>query len=84
MKREKVMISIYSKENLKEEEYDRIKVALKESGNPEIILSKEFSTFNRVDYDDKLNRYNIYFDNTDNYSGDNYIKILRVEKLEEI
>ena len=81
---DKVTISIYSKDVLEQEDYNKIKIALKESINPESILVKEFSNFNEIIYNDRINRYCLFFDNIDKFSYQNYIKVLRVEKLEKI
>ena len=81
---DKVMISVYTKEKLEEEDYNTIKRALKETTRPEGILNKEFSTFNKIVYNDKFNRYCLYFDDIDEYSYQCYIKVLRVEKLKKI
>ena len=83
MKRtEKIMVSVYSKKPLSEDDYSKIEKSFSECIKPEEILAKEFSTFNRIEFNEVLNRICLYFDEVNEYSYESYIKVLRVEGLQ--
>lgn len=78
---DKFMISVYTKKKMEDEDYEKIKLAFKESGKPEEILKREFSEFKTIKFNERINRLCIFFEGTDEFSYDSYIKVFRVEKL---
>lgn len=78
---DKFMVSVYTKEKLEDKDYENVKKAFKEVENTEEILSKEFSTFNKIIFKEEMNRFFVYFDNIDESNYDSYIKVFMIETL---
>lgn len=78
---DKFMVSVYTKKKMEGEDYERIRLAFKESMKLEDTLRKYFATFSKVIFNEKVNRYCIFFDEIDENSYDSYIKVFMVETL---
>lgn len=78
---DKFMVSVYTNKKMEGEDYEKIRLAFKESAKLEDTLRKEFATFSKVIFNEKVNRYCIFFDGIDENSYDSYIKVFIVEKL---